>query len=249
VLVRSKQANDGVEVFMVRRSASSAFAPDAFVFPGGVVDAQDTSALALDRALGIDAASLREDFRTESAAGLLNAALRELFEEAGVLFAAGVDGDPLDHRIIAARSSDLERARVRVRSGEDEFVAALATYGWRPDARGLALFSHWITPPTEPRRYDTHFFVAHAPEQQSPIADAGETHDGRWIEARAALEEYRAGRMHLVYPTIKHLERLENFTTPDELMTFARSKPIVTIVPNVSAEHGFVMPESLEQRW
>ncbi len=92
--------------------------------------------------------------------------------------------------------------------GTLSFADFLAAHDWYADARALTLFSHWITPLSEPRRYNTHFFFAAAPPDQGALADAFETHDGIWIAPALALERQRAGTLHLVYPTIKHLERL-----------------------------------------
>jgi len=177
MLVRTKRADAGIEVFMVRRSARSPFAPDAVVFPGGALDAGD--------------------------ADLVAAAVREFEEETGVR---------------------LERS-------------------------ALVPFSHWITPPNEGRRYDTHFFLAVAREDHAPVADEHETHDGRWLDPNDALRRERDGEMRLMYPTIKHLERLAAFESVDALMAFARDKPIVTVAPPVSPDLGYAMPADLEGVW
>lgn len=242
------------EIYLLRRSARSAFAPDAYVFPGGVVDDEDLEIAASDRFSGVDEASLRAAFRatvpavlptdapppsaSESAA-LIVAAARELFEEAGIL--------------IATRSGDAmlpdARDRTDLRDGTRSFARILEERHLRIDAGAFALFSHWITPPTEPRRYDTHFFIATAPELQIAQADAEETHDGIWIAPREALAQFAAGSLYLVYPTIKHLERLAAFDRIDDVLAFARTKPIQTIMPTRAPSEGFVMPPSLEDRW
>lgn len=165
---------------MTRRSSRSGFAPDAYVFPGGTVDPQDG----------------------EMPEALRNAAVRELFEEAGV----------------------------------------------RLDPAALVPFSHWITPPSEPRRYDTHFFFAQAPADQIARADAYETHDGIWISPAQALERYREGSLHLVYPTIKHLQRLLAFASVDDVAAFARAKTIRTICPADDGD-SFEIPAELEDAW
>ncbi|MDE2483384.1 MAG: NUDIX hydrolase [bacterium] len=202
-----------LEVFMLRRSARSSFAPDAFVFPGGTVDPGDYAG-----DLGWPPERVAAEFRAvvpeqlpaseppigaEDARALVRAAVREVFEESNL----------------------------------------------RLDADALALYSHWITPPTEPRRYNTHFFIARAPSEQHGIADAVETHDERWIEPATALREHEAGRMHLVYPTIKHLERLALHGSVADALAFARSKPVVTIMPDRAPSEGFVMPNELEGAW
>ncbi len=254
-------ARPSFEVYLARRSTRSAFAPNAFVFPGGTIEPQDASGAAQRRTLGLEPARLAREFRAEiasdlhsseqpierdAARALLVAALRELFEEAGVLLACTAAMHP-----IAADAAEWERVnaeRARVRSGEIAFADLLAAHDWYADARELMLFSHWITPPSEPRRYNTHFFFATAPPEQAARADAFETHDGIWIAPDEALARYRRGEMHLVYPTIKHLERLSAFESLDAALRFVRSKPIVTIMPREGAD-DFVLPSRLEGAW
>lgn len=116
-------------------------------------------------------------------------------------------------------------------------------------ASDLHVFSHWITPPTEPRRYNTIFFVARAPEGALGKADAYETHDAQWIAPGDALERFKAGNLLLVYPTIKHLERVSHCADTDALIAFAQTKPIVTIMPSGSPTEYFAMPPELENQW
>lgn len=248
------------EVYLARRSASSAFAPDAFVFPGGTIATQDSSEGARARTLGLDDNRIDREFRAAipenlacdeppvdraSARALVVAALRELFEEAGILFARTAGG------AIESTSADWERVaeeRVDVRDGRLAFADFLAAHDWYADARALALFSHWITPRSEPRRYNTHFFFAAAPPDQAALADAFEMHDGIWISPAAALARFGAGTMHLVYPTIKHLARLASFESVDAAWAFARAKPVLTIVP-ADAGNDFAIPPALEDAW
>lgn len=231
VMLLRPGASFGIQVYLLRRHARSAFAPDAFVFPGGTVDAQDREPDVLAQTIGVD---------SRAAAELARAAIRELFEEAGILLACDSNG-----LAAAAQSGD----RARLHSGEWSFNELLTRRKWRADAARLALFSHWITPPNEPRRYDTHFFVAVLPPGQRAAADARETHDGLWISPQESLRRAHAGELHIVYPTIKHLERLTSFTSVEEAMIFARNKPIVLIMPSSTPESGFVMPAELEQSW
>ncbi len=211
MLVREGEA--GVEVLLVRRSSRSAFAPDAFVFPGGTVDPEDYAT-----AVNNSGHRVVDEFRAETpdalptteepigaadAAALIAAAVRELREEAAVEIAP-------------------ER---------------------------LVFFSHWITPPTEPRRYNTHFFLAAGDAGVAASADAFETHDAQWIAPSLALERYARREMHLVYPTIKHLERLAMFVRVADAIAYARTKPILTIMPDRAPSEGFVMPAELEGAW
>lgn len=114
----------------------------------------------------------------------------------------------------------------------------------------LVPFSHWITPRSEPHRFDTHFFLARCPADQIACADEVETHDGRWLAPRAALLRYGAGTLPMIYPTIKHLERLLLFRDLDELFAFARTKTIATVMPKTFDENDvFSMSRELEHRW
>lgn len=249
------------EVYLARRSARSAFAPDAFVFPGGTIDAADASPQLQSRVLALDDARVDAEFRAAvsselrssepaiaraDARALLVAALRELFEEAGVLFARTPDGGPVDAAMLEERGVPAQR--IRILNGSFAFADFLAAHDWYADAGALTLFSHWITPPSEPRRYNTHFFFAAAPADQAALADAYEMHDGIWIGPTQALEQYGNGTLHLVYPTIKHLERLANFNSIEAALAYAKSKPIVTIMP-ADAGEDFAIPPPLEGAW
>lgn len=254
-------ARPSFELYLARRSTSSAFAPNAFVFPGGTIEPQDRSPDAQRRTFGLEPERLAREFRAEIASdlhsseppverddarALLVAALRELFEEAGVLLAGTASMQP-----IAADAGEWARVndeRSRLRNGTIGFADMLAAHDWYADARELMLFSHWITPASEPRRYNTHFFFAVAPPEQAALADATETHDGIWIAPGDALERYRRGEMHLVYPTIKHLERLSAFDSVDAALRYIAGKPIVTIMPRES-DDDFLLPPRLEGAW
>jgi 8-oxo-dGTP pyrophosphatase MutT (NUDIX family) len=254
----ARPAPDGMQVYLTRRSARSAFAPDAFVFPGGAVDPADYDSHVQTRVNGIDEQRVRRAFRAErsadlpstepdidaaSARALFVTALRELFEETGILLTRTAAGDEREESVDA---EDPERATVR--DDARAFATVLERRDAFADATRLTLFSHWITPPSEGRRFNTHFFVAAVAGDRSGFADASETHDGVWLSPAVALQRYRDGAMHLVYPTIKHLERLGGIDSVDELQRFARSKAVVTILP--TGEPGrFELPPTLENAW
>ena len=257
-------AGGGFEVFMLRRSEASHFVPDVYVFPGGTVDESDTGEAAFARTRGIEQARLRAQFRAEispafpapqalpdlrEAAGLCVAALRELYEEAGVLLACDEHGAALDAAALAPHRDRLHDARVRVQRGEMAFAEVLTSIGAYADARALQLFSQWITPPPFPRRYNAHFFVAEASREQTAIADAFETHDGVWIAPVDALRLCGEGTFRMVYPTIKHVERLAQFGDVQSLLEFARSTTIYSIMPDTPADRQFSMPPDLEYAW
>jgi 8-oxo-dGTP pyrophosphatase MutT (NUDIX family) len=225
----ARESAGGIEVFMLRRSSRSAFMPDVFVFPGGRVEAQDGAAVARGllaaAAPGVDPA-------------WVFAAARETFEECGLLFAERV-----------AEAAALAAARARVAAGELTFAALLGEFGTRVDAGALHYFSRWVTPPLEARRFDTHFFVARAPAGQAACADARETHDGIWIAPREALARRAAGSFALIFPTIKHLERIAAFASPDALLRYSAQKAVRTVMPEIDAQRALIIPPALEGVW
>jgi 8-oxo-dGTP pyrophosphatase MutT (NUDIX family) len=201
---------------MTRRSSHARFMPDAYVFPGGTVDEGDRSD-AMRARLFESVDGIGDEFTL--------AALRELFEEAGVLVACDSGG-------FAANL-----ATERLTSLRDEYShgASLATLLEREalvlDARELAYYSNWITPVDEPLRFDTHFFIARAPAGQIASADAMEVHDGVWIAPATAVARAQAGEMAIPFPTRKHLERLMSFETIEALFAHARTRTIAAITP------------------
>lgn len=147
-----------------------------------------------------------------------------------------------DARIDAAPDDAHALVRAAARELHEEANVTVA-----PEA--LTFFSHWITPEREPRRFNTYFFVAPAPPGAVGVADAVETHDARWLAPKEALDAYARGELYLVFPTIKHLERLTAFTGIDALLAFAREKPVVTIMPDRPPSEGVELPQALEGRW
>jgi len=215
MLVRPDPA--GVAVYMTRRSARSRFVPDAYVFPGGAVDPEDREmAVATD---GLHGSAGR------IGAELAAAALRELFEEAGILLARERSGAVATPD--AAALAELRAERV----AGIAFGELLARHGLVPDAGALLYYSNWITPVTEPRRFDTHFFVARAPEDQIAAADAIEVHDGTWLTPAEAMARGERGEMTIIFPTFKHLERLSRFGDVDSLLEHARARSIAPVMP------------------
>lgn len=254
----------GLEVFMLRRSEASHFVPDVYVFPGGTLDAADSSERTLARARGVDEVALARQFRAQiapefpapftsppkpQAAGLLVAAVRELYEEAGVLLACDANGTPLSQRDLAPHRQALHDARIRVQRGELGFADVLESIDAYANADALLSFSQWITPPVFPKRYNAHFFLAEASPDQAAIADAFETHDGVWIAPKIALEQCMNASFRMVYPTIKHVERLAQFDDLRDLLVFARTKTIYSIMPETPGDRDFSLPPELEYAW
>jgi recombination protein RecT len=229
-VIVARDTTEGLQVFMVRRSARAVFLPDQYVFPGGRVDDEDRDAAAR---------------RLHGSAGEIDAAYamtaaRETFEEVGLLFA--------DRPVHVEQLAGLRRA---MHAGEIAFGDVLERLNVSIDASQLQYFSRWITPEAElaTRRFDARFFVARAPQDQVAEADATEVLDGRWIAPADALAANARGEINLIFPTIKHLERIAPYATVDELMTFARTKPIVTVSPDVQPGPRFLLVPELENAW
>jgi 8-oxo-dGTP pyrophosphatase MutT (NUDIX family) len=168
------------------------------------------------------------------------AAARETFEEVGLLFA--------DRPVHVAQLADLRRA---MHGGEVTFGDVLERLDVSIDASQLQYFSRWITPKAEmaTRRFDARFFVGRAPEDQVAEADATEVLDGRWIAPAEALAANARGEINLIFPTIKHLERIMPYRTVNELFAFARAKTIVTVSPDVQPGPKFLLIPELENAW
>ena len=180
---------------MLMRNLKSDFVGGAYVFPGGAVDPRGRH-----RRGG---PSVRRDSMTASprrcwgskpaASRTGSPALRELFEEAGLLLAATEGGAPLDAGDVALAARLVEHRR-EVNDGTRRFLDVLAAEALVLDGSALSYFAHWITPVGPPRRYDTRFFVAAAPAGQVPVHDDKELVANTWVTPAEALERHRAGR-------------------------------------------------------
>jgi len=214
ILVRPREGG-GLLVYMTRRSTNARFMPGAYVFPGGAVDPDDRDGAMRARLRG-SVQGIGDEFAV--------AALRELFEEAGVLIACDVSG-----RAVSLAPERL--AALRAEYSNEPLATLLERAGLFLDARELAYYSNWITPLGEPMRFDTRFFIASAPEGQIASADAIEVHDGIWIEPGTALARAKAGEIVVPFPTRKHLERIAPFESVAELFAHARSRTVTAILP------------------
>lgn len=230
-----------LEVLMLRRSLRADFVGGAHVFPGGAVDLGDAgpgaerfcrglSDAAASATLGVDAGGLAYWF----------AAVRECFEESGLLLACGPDGTPLSFSDPGVAERFVGH-RAALNARERSFLDVCELEDLRLAVDGLHYFAHWITPEGSPRRYDTRFFVAAAPEGQTPAHDAGETISDVWVRPADALARHRAGEMELILPTIRNLQAIGRFATAAELLDAAAAPgDIPTVLPRVVTDGGSV---------
>jgi 8-oxo-dGTP pyrophosphatase MutT (NUDIX family) len=225
----------GLEVFMVRRHVQSEFAPDVYVFPGGSVKAADREAEAIP-GLCVPAG----EGVTALGSGLRVAALRELFEEAGVLLAYR-DEAPLPLEVEAP--SRLLDDRAALCAGTATLASIATQEGLRLATDALLYWAHWITPPALPRRFDTHFFLATAPVEQVAIHDAMEVTDSAWVTPEAALAGHARGEFPLVFATIHQLRALVGLPGVAAAHEHFAGKIPETIMPEASptADGGYLV--------
>ena len=222
-LILVRDTNTGMEVFMIRRTHAAAFMGGAHVFPGGGVDATDSSAELAACCEGLDDVEASRLLGVaQGGLAYWTAAMRECFEEAGLLLAHDGGGEYADLNQ-PQRVEVFSQWRELVRAGHSTLADLCREQRLRLAAGRLAYYSHWITQPGRPRRYDTRFFVAEAPAAQTPSHDNSETIDHLWIQPADAIERHRRGELHLVFPTIKTLESIAGFDTAAALMEYARS--------------------------
>ena len=237
------------EVFMLQRTLNAAFAGGMYVFPGGRVDELD----------GIDELEQFCDGLDDThASGLLQipkgglaywvAAIRECFEEAGVLLARSTKTNQLiafDEDEIIQR---FDQARLNVHDSVLSIIELCRLEDLRPVTDSIHYVSHWITPVGEARRFDTRFFVARAPASQEPLHDSQETIASLWVQPQHALDQLARGELAMFPPTSENLKFLAKYKTSAEVLTAAKkvSNP-VAILPRLRTNSdgkviGVLMP-------
>ena len=229
-------------MLLLRRSERASFVPGGYVFPGGVVERADASPEVTALIGGISAEALSDRLRLRgadpTAAAYLVAALRETFEEAGLL--AGVH---LDHHV-GARALELRNElREALLGGRIGFADVLARLGARISADEVVYFAHWITPELAPRRYDTRFFAVGVSSGAEPILDTREMTDALWITPSEALRALAAGAMKMILPTIETLERLSTFSDTQAALAAMRTTDVTTTLPTSEAGGFAARPE------
>lgn len=224
LLVRDGQK--GLEVAMLRRRLESVFARGAYVFPGGAVDGEDRDVRWADRSAGHDDAWASSVLGTSSGGlAFWVAAVRECFEEAGVLLARRTDGQPLS-LAEPAEADHYQRYRAGVDGGLVDLFDVCAAEDLHLPVGDLHYFAHWITPEHAPRRYDTRFFLTRAPDHQTLSHDGSETIAALWLRPAEALDRNAAGDFELIYPTLRSLEVLTDYPDADAVLSAASAEPL-----------------------
>jgi len=230
LLLRDSADKGEIEVFMMVRHYEIDFNSGALVFPGGSVDKGDQEIIGRPELYcggeGLDNASL--SFRI--------AAIRETFEESGILLARVSGSKAL---VDARRAAEIEaNNRTELCEGNTTFLKVLSHNGMLLALDELVPYAHWITPEGVPKRFDTWFFLAAAPAEQAGTHDGKESTDSIWLSPREALEGGESGRFKLPFPTTRNLIRLGKQKSVEAALDDVRGRPIVTVIPVVTKLNG-----------
>lgn len=217
------------EVLMVRRHHQIDFASGALVFPGGKSHPGDHDPAWADHVLGWEVHDPEQR-------GLRIAAIREVFEEAGILLAVRRDGAPIGGE---ACPMDVRQA---VDAGATAFLDVVRDLGARLDLAAMTTFARWITPPVVPKRFDTWFYVVKAPDDQLAACDGRETVDAEWIAPAEALRLGETGERKVIFPTRMNLKLLAEASGAEDAVGRAAARRLVTVQPQVQERpHGRVL--------
>jgi len=224
------EGRGGIEVFMMVRHYEIDFASGALVFPGGSVEKSDHEIIAHPELYsggeGCDAAGF--SFRI--------AAIRETFEESGILLARARGSKAL---IEAKRAAEIETAsRLALSEGKTAFLTVLTENALVLALDELVPYAHWITPIGMPKRFDTWFFLAAAPEAQVGAHDGRESTESIWLSPQEALAGGESGRFKLPFPTTRNLIKLGKQANVKAALEDSRGKPVVTVMPVLTSLNG-----------
>ena len=241
MLVRDADPAPGLEVFMLRRNLRSDFVGGAYVFPGGAVDDNDRHENLESVCVGrTDADASHQLGIDRGGLAYWVAAIRESFEEAGVLLARDATGERITFNDPAV-DERFQQHRHAVDSGARRLVDICTDEGLQLEVDDIFYFSHWITPEGAPRRYDTRFFVARAPVGQTPLHDDHEVIANTWVRPVDALARHRSGTFEMLPPTIASLRAVSRFATAGEALAAATEiTDVPTILPRVIVDEGGV---------
>lgn len=244
ILLRPAQANiheqgagtgQGIEAFMVRRVIQSDFMPDVYVFPGGSVTRDDQAAEQEGICAPVEELQVDPERRTALGSGVRAAAIRELFEEAGILLAYR------EGQILAMNAGDIARFdayRQAFHQRKGSLVEMARAEHLTLATDRLRYFAHWITPEGIPKRFDTHFFIAAAPGEQQATYDRLETSDGVWIAPAEALARSERGEFPLVFATMRQLRDLAAFNSVQEALDYTATHYVPVCMPILVRENG-----------
>lgn len=235
VLLRESQTAGGApEVLMLQRHAKDKFAAGALVFPGGMLEEEDytPAAMALSPLTPQQAADAMSDVAPEGRAlGYYIAAIRETFEEAGILLANNADGT----RWLPAPKDqpDIAEARRELNAGRMDFIEWVGQLELRLATDALQYFAHWITPEGRPIRFAARFFAIAVPQEVVAEADQGEVDAAIWITPRDVLDQFKRKEVTLVGATRANLGLLAKYATTEETLAALSQRAVEAIMPKL----------------
>lgn len=222
-IIVGRDHGDGIELFMVKRNRRIEFASGALVFPGGKVEADDTVP-------GVVRRCQTAHPYQEPTIGFYVAAIREVYEECGILLARAPDETGIISSDRLAGLADRRRALCanklkfsRLLDAEDLYLAC----------DRLTPFAHWITPEVMPKRFDTWFFIADAPAGHSACHDGCESVDSLWIAPKDIIEGAAKGEFNVMFPTRMNINKMSRFGNLDEARAYCVQNPVVRVLPTV----------------
>jgi 8-oxo-dGTP pyrophosphatase MutT (NUDIX family) len=213
------------EVLMVKRHHQIDFASGALVFPGGKSHVGDHDQNWAGHAVGWEAYDAEQRI-------LRIAAIREVFEEAGILLARRRDGQPM-----SGEACPME-VRKAVDEGRTRFIDVVSSLDAYLDLDALTVFARWITPPLTPKRFDTWFYAVTAPAEQLAACDGRETVDAEWIAPAEALRLAAAGERKVIFPTRMNLKLLAEASSGSDAVARANGRKLVTVQPQILQRDG-----------
>ena len=241
-IVLLRESSGGPEVLLVKRRAGDAFG-DNYAFPGGVVDEDESASHEYSQGKTADEANTELSV-AEGGLDYYSAAIRELFEETGILLARDDSGD------WSQGGPNISTLRKEVDQGTRQWSNFLRDQGLRMASDALHYFAHWETPLSLPKRWSTRFFLAEVPPGQDATHDGSELTDCRWLIAADALSLGRDGGMQLPIPTISTLRYLTEFDSVGEVLGWAKNRMdqgIEKILPGEKMSGGkikYIYPEN-----
>ena len=218
-----RDSPDGLEVFMVVRHHQIDFASGALVFPGGKVDKRDRAPELRAYCDGVDGID-------DETLALQVAAIREVYEESGFLLARKNGDDTLFN---AEQLKSLESYRDAFNNRQMDMLTFVSNENLRLACDQLHHFSHWVTPEMLPKRFDTHFYLVHAPTDQVGLHDGHESVDSVWITPQAALRDQKAGKRTIVFPTRVNLKQLGKSKTAQEAVDHLKTATVYRVMPTM----------------
>lgn len=231
-VVMSRDSDQGPELLMVKRRAGDVFG-GSYAFPGGVIDADESASH--DYVDGRTAAEADLLLGIPDGLSYYSAAIRELFEETGILLLCSRNSEPL------ARVDELQEFRQQVDRGKLRWSSFLEKRNLKMACGLLHYFTHWETPLDRPKRWSTRFFLAKMPAEQSASHDGNELTDMRWMSVAQILSAERDGKMKLPYPTMRILLTMERIPTVQDMLSWADQKAnqdIEKILPVENTHEG-----------